>query len=141
MNSALSSRLEAAVIALTGAGALKDRLLIAYCEHLEDLEERDLPDEVQGPFAQMSKAMHSARALPGDSVVRASIRKLSSEEAQQFAALIVRIYGSRIHSLAATLRVPARLSGPTRNSTPLTTLLSIDGGNAGSNRPKHALGP
>jgi hypothetical protein len=35
---------------------------------------------------------HSARALPGDSVVRASVRKLSCEEAERCAALIVRTF-------------------------------------------------
>ena len=92
MHSALSSQLEAAVLALVGHGALKDRLCSAYCDHLDDIREQDLPEEVQREFSAMSRAMHGARALPGDSVVRASVRKFSNEQAQGFAALIVRTY-------------------------------------------------
>ena len=140
MNSALSTRLEAAVIALTGANALKDRLYSAYCDHLGDIVAEDLPDEVQLDFMEMSKAMHRARALPGDSVVRASVRKLSNDEAQRFAALIVRMYGARIHSLSATLKLPSRTDAATRNITSLAALLAIDGGH-GRTRPKHAATP
>ena len=140
LNSALSTRLEAAVIALTGANALKDRLYSAYCDHLGDIVAEDLPDEVQLDFMEMSKAMHRARALPGDSVVRASVRKLSNDEAQRFAALIVRMYGARIHSLSATLKLPSRTSAAARNITPLAALLAIDGGH-GRTRPKHAATP
>ena len=140
MNSALSSRLEAAVIALTGANALKDRLYSAYCEHLDDIVAEDLPDEVQLDFMEMSKAMHRARALPGDSVVRASVRKLSNDEAQRFAALIVRMYGARIQSLATTLKLSSRIGAPARDTTPLAALLAIDGGH-GKTRPRHAATP
>ena len=42
----------------------------------------------------MARVMHGARALPGDSVVRASIRKLSNEEAQRYAGLILRSYAT-----------------------------------------------
>ncbi len=76
------------------------------------LREHELPEEVQGEFAAMSRAMHSARALPGDSVVRASVRKFSNEQAQGFATLIVRTYVLQLQSLAATPVGPARLGEP-----------------------------
>ena len=104
MHSALSAQLEAAVLALVGHGALKDRLCAAYCDHLDDIREQDLPEEVQREFSLMSRAMHAARALPGDSVVRASVRKFSNEQAQAFAALIVRTYVLRVQE-------PGRHSG------------------------------
>ena len=137
MNNALSSRLEAAVVELAGTGTLKDRLYCAYCNHLDTIEIQELPEEVQDDFAVMSKAMHRARALPGDSVVRASVRKLSNDEAQRFAVSVVRMYSARLHSLSSTLRAPARLVGPPRhptaprhaaaprNATPLAALLSV----------------
>ena len=141
MNSVLANRLEAAVVTLTGQGALKDRLCAAYCAHLEDIDELDLPEDVQHEFTEMSKAMHRARALPGDTVVRASVRKLSNEEAQRFAGLIVRMYGVRMQNISAALKVPTRLTAPARAPAPLAALLSIDGGNAGSARAKHATSP
>ena len=140
MHSALSAQLEAAVLTLVGHGTLKDRLCAAYCDHLDDIREQDLPAEVQAEFSAMSRALHGARALPGDSVVRASVRKLSTEQAQAFAALIVRCYLLRLRELAATPVGPARLGTAARsNPPPLAALLAIEGsGGAAAHHPKRA---
>ena len=124
MNPAVTRKLEAAVTILTGHGALKDRLALAYSEHLEHLDQQELPDETQREFAELSLAMHRARALPGDTIVRASIRKLSNEEAQRYAALAVRMYGLHMADLAAA-PAPIR-SATTRSSIPLAALLALD---------------
>jgi hypothetical protein len=128
MNSLLSQKLEAAVVALAGHGTLKDRLCTAFSEHLEDIEEQELPEEVQTEFGDMAAAMHRARALPGDNVVRASVRKLSNEEAQRFARLVVRTYGLRVHNLAAGAKAPSRMGALNRQQTPLAALLAMEGG-------------
>ncbi len=131
MHSAFSKQFEAAVLTLVGHGALKDRLCAAYCDHLDDLRGHDLPEEVQGEFAAMSRLMHSARALPGDSVVRASVRKFSNEQAQGFASLIVRTYVLLVQALAATPVGPARLGNPGRTAPGLAALLPLEGGGGG----------
>jgi hypothetical protein len=87
----LTARLQAAALSLAGPGPIKERLTDAYA-HLEDLEAADLPafgDE----FADMIKALHREQPMPGDSVVRASVRKLSSQDVRQYAELLVRLYG------------------------------------------------
>jgi hypothetical protein len=89
----LSARLEAAALSMTGPGSIKDRLLEAYCLHLEELQESDLPGALSAEFAEMIEALHRAPALPGDDVVKASVRKLSNEQARRYAELVVRIYG------------------------------------------------
>jgi hypothetical protein len=116
----LIRKLEAAVVELAGTGALKDRLSAAFCQHLEDLDlgDSDLPSELQREFADLSATMHQARVLPGDSVVRASVRKLSNDQAERCAALIVRMYG-----LSAGGRTSARSSTKPRIVTPLVKLL------------------
>jgi hypothetical protein len=133
MNSPLTVRLLSAVNALTGHGALKDRLVISYCEYLEKVPEQDLPEEVRAEFTAMKTALHSARALPGDSVVRASVRKLSNDEAQHFASLIVRIYGLRVAESSAAMPLPGIHAtpptppvAPLRPATPLAALLALD---------------
>ena len=141
MQSALADQFEAAVISLVAHGALKDRLCAAYCDHLEGIDEQDLPVEVQQEFSELSKAMHTARALPGDSVVRASVRKFSNDEAQRAAALVVRAYGLCIQVQSATAKVPLRFGSLSRNGTPLAALLALEGGNASGPRPQHATGP
>jgi hypothetical protein len=89
----LSARLEAAALSLAGPGHIKDRLLDAYCKHLQDVQECDVPGEYGLEFAEMIHALHRAPALPGDDVVKASVRKLSNEEACHYAELVVRLYG------------------------------------------------
>ena len=138
MNSALADQLEAAVIALAGHGALKDRLCAAYCEHLENIEAHELPLETQQDFTDFAKAMHAARALPGDNVVRASVRKLSNEEAQRYAAMIVHLYGLEMENQSTTLRTPLRIGAQSRSTAPLAALLTLEGGSGA--RPKHATG-
>jgi len=140
LNSALADQLEAAVIALASHGALKDRLATAYSNHLGDIDAQELPLEVQQDFTELSKAMHAARALPGDDVVRASVRKFSNEEAQRSAALIVRIYGLEMQNQNSTLRSPARIGAPSRGNSALAALLALEGAGSGAARNKHANG-
>lgn len=140
MNSALADQLEAAVIALASHGALKDRLVTAYSNHLADLDMQELPLETQQDFTELSKAVHAARALPGDDVVRASVRKFSNEETQRYATLIVRIYGLEMQNQNSTLRSPARIGAPARGNTALAALLALESGGSGAARNKHASG-
>lgn len=149
MHSALTSQLETAVIELIGNGALKDRLYAAWCKHLDGIAVQDLPEETQEEYAAMVRVMHGARALPGDSVVRASIRKFSNEEAARHAALVLRVWRLRIEELASASRSPVR-SAPAalreatqrettqREATPLAALLALEGGARGGSRSKQA---
>lgn len=91
--SSLSDRLEAAALALSGSEGIKERLHNAWSGHLADLELRDFPREVRDEFATMIDALKRERALPGDSILKASLRKMSNREAADYAALIVRTYG------------------------------------------------
>ena len=139
MSSAFTDQLEAAVLALAGHGVLKDRLSAAFSDHLDGIDEHELPEEVQEDFSALARAMHAARVLPGDSVVRASVRKFSSEEALHFAALIVRLYAAQLQSEPAAQKIPLRAAGAASNVTPLAALLALEGG--GSAPPRHAAGP
>jgi hypothetical protein len=141
LHSEVSDQLEAAVITLAGHGALKDRLCTAFCDHLDDVDADDLPEELQRDFAELTKAMHKARALPGDSVIRASVRKFSSEEAQHFAMLIVRLFSAQVQSVATVQKLAPRTASTARAATPLPALLALDGGNNSHPQPRHASNP
>jgi hypothetical protein len=97
----LSERFEAAASTLVGSESVKDRLGMAWSNHLADLELRDFPRDVREEFEQLKLALSRERALPGDTVLKASLRKLSAAEATRYAALIVRTYGR-----VAALKVP-----------------------------------
>jgi hypothetical protein len=93
MNSTLDL-LQRAALQLSQEGSIKDRLAAAYASHLLDVDADDLPEDVREAFAAMCEAMHRERPLPRESVIRASVRKMSNEEAGQHAALVVRAFAS-----------------------------------------------
>ncbi|MEO8314456.1 MAG: hypothetical protein ABI645_06625 [Pseudomonadota bacterium] len=109
MNSTLDF-LQRAAHRLTQEGSIKDRLADAYASHLLEVDVDDLPDEVRDDFAAMCEAMHRERPLPRESVIRASVRKMSNEEAGQFAALVVRAFAALARSdlSGGAMRRPVR---------------------------------
>jgi hypothetical protein len=97
----LSEHLEAAAYVLAGSEPLKERLFIAWSKHLAELEARDFPRDVRDEFEELIAALHRERALPGDTVLRASLRKLSTVEASRYAKLIIRTY-ARVAALKSS---------------------------------------
>jgi hypothetical protein len=145
MNSVLTRKLEAAVLLLAGHGAIKDRFCAAFSDQLEDIEAEELPEDTQREFTDMVNAVHRARVLPGDSLVRASVRKLSNDEVQRYSALVVRIYTMQVQHQTASAAAPAfksppRIAAADREATPLAALLNIDRSSAAT-RAKSARGP
>ena len=86
--------LQDAALVLTQAGTVKDRLVSAYTNHLSYIDALHLPDKYRDDFEAMCEAMHREPPLPRENPVRASIRKMSNSEANDYAALVVRIYGA-----------------------------------------------
>jgi hypothetical protein len=117
----LTERLEAAAFALAGQGTIKDRLADAYIHHLADLEARDFPREVRDEFAEFVEVMHRERALPGDSVIKASLRKLSNADASGYAMLIIRTYAR-----VAAIRSNTTLQILPRGNAPLAKFLATE---------------
>ncbi|MCC7461453.1 MAG: hypothetical protein IT480_03220 [Gammaproteobacteria bacterium] len=115
----LTDRLESAVVYLAGSGTIKERLVEAYDKCLADLTAEDFPGELRADFSELMRALHRERALPGESLVRASVRKLSLEDARRYTTLIVRTYGT----LAGTRNEAA---SALRLSSPLVRLLAAD---------------
>jgi len=65
--------------------------------------------------------LHRACALPGDDVVKASVRKLSNEEARRYAELMVRLYGAY-----AGMKQQIGNSRGNRSAAPLLKFLSAE---------------
>jgi hypothetical protein len=105
MNSTLDL-LQRAALHLSQEGSIKDRLAAAYAAHLLDVEADDLPEDVREAFAVMCEAMHRERPLPRESVIRASVRKMSNEEAGRHAALVVRAFASLARAQVSGLSLP-----------------------------------
>jgi hypothetical protein len=112
--------LQDAALVLTQAGTVKDRLVSAYTNHLSYLDTSHVPDKFRDDFESMCEAMHRERPLPRENPVRASVRKMSSSEANGYAALVVKIYGAVARSGQSTLtRTPVL--------APIVQLFAADG--------------
>lgn len=85
-------RLESATLHFARSGAIKDRLERAWRQSLASIEADDLPHELRLQFLELASQMQRERPLRGEDAVRATIRKMSNEEAEKHASLIVRMF-------------------------------------------------
>lgn len=98
--------LQLATLRLSQEGSLKDRLIEAYTEHLEELDPLSLPEELQTDFESLHTAMHSAAPLPRDCVIRASVRKMSISEVRSHAGFVVRAFAALARSQQVSKSTP-----------------------------------
>ena len=85
-----------AVSGLAGHGHIKQRLILAYEDNIESIEEDELPVPVRESFADLRRLMHRVTPTNGEGPICASVRKMSVDEANQCAQIMVDIYGDMI---------------------------------------------
>jgi len=122
-------QLEGAVLTLARSGAIKDRLADAFRNHLAQLNADDLPDVMRAEFRACHDALTHERPLRGEDAVRATVRKMSNEQADEVACGVVRMFAVLAHqaqpapaqaetlaAAAAELQVTADLLNGTHSS-------------------------
>jgi hypothetical protein len=114
-------RLESASLLLARAGVIKDRLNGAWRQYLANIEPDDVPRELRLQFLELSNAMQRERPLRGEDAVRATIRKMSNEEAEGHSALIVRMF------CRMTRQQELELAIPTPTSAAVVQLFAAEG--------------
>src|SRR5688572_23180134 len=113
-------RLESATLLLARGGGIKERLNDAWRQYLANLEADDVPRELRLQFLELSTAMQRERPLRGEDAVRATIRKMSIEDAERHAALIVRMFCRLTRQQELELPMPA-------NSAAVVQLFAAEG--------------
>jgi hypothetical protein len=105
----LAQRFAAAVQALIADGPIKQRLTNACAEHLADVAEDELPPALREDFAGLRAAIDRVEPVGIESRVRASVQKMSANEAVGHAATIVKLYAELLAGLdrAEPLKVVA----------------------------------
>ena len=89
----------------------------AYEEHLEGIDEHDLPTSVRPAFADLQREIHRVAPLNGEGAICASVRKMSPVEAGECAVSIVSLYREMIrHSDDPQVGLPLKVKG--RKSVP-----------------------
>ena len=86
-------RFHAALTVLAGHGHIKQRLIRAYEEHLDDIDEEELPIALKQAFSDFRQSMHRVSPLRGETAVCASVRKMSPQDASECACQVVDFYG------------------------------------------------
>jgi hypothetical protein len=83
-----------ATLELVRSSPIKQRLVSAYRRHLASVPEDQVPHEIRESFEQVMRILRGVQPLRGEDAVAASVRKMSNQEADDCAALIVEIFGS-----------------------------------------------
>ena len=82
-----------ATLELVRSSPIKQRLVCASRRHLATVPEDQLPSEVRESFGQVLRVLRGVQPLPGEDAVAASVRKMSNQEADECASMIVEIFG------------------------------------------------
>ena len=99
-------QLEGAVLSLARSGAIKDRISDAYRNHLVHLDAGELPAPWRAEFCACRDSLTRERPLRGEDAVRATVRKMSNEEAEAVAQCVVRVYGAWARAVHEELAQP-----------------------------------
>jgi|SRR5581483_10676528 len=94
-----------ATLSLARSGPIKDRLTDAYRNHLSLVDENELPLELLEEFRAVSCALNRERPLlRGEDAFRATVRKMSSKEADEVASQVVHLFGEMSREPATLVR-------------------------------------
>ena len=85
-------RFHAAVSSLAGHGNIKQRLIVAFEDHLANVESYEVPIAVKQSFADLRKMMSGVEPLNGEGRIRATVRKMSVIEADECAQKMIDLY-------------------------------------------------
>jgi hypothetical protein len=96
-----------ATLELVRSTPIKQRLICAHRRHLATIPEDQLPSEVRESFSRLMGSLRGIQPLRGEDAVAASVRKMSNQEADNCAALIVEIFGTTCRVLLNAARASA----------------------------------
>lgn len=118
-------RFFAAVSVMAGDGNVKQRLVQAYEDNLQHIEESALPPDARQPFAELRRRMRSVAPLNGEGPIRATVRKMSPQDAARCGQLMLELLAVLIRSAAKGQE--ARLSKVPQERSPLPSFLVRSG--------------
>jgi len=122
--------LHKATLELAKSSALKQRLTDAFSRYLLDLSPNEIPGELRQDFEALRQCMTRVRPQRGETAVAATVRKMSTREADACAARIVALLDS-LHRTAAAAAAKANGQAHGRSTgdtvtTRIPTLISVN---------------
>ena len=118
MNTA-REQLEGAALSLARSGPIKERLTVAFRNHLALVNADELPDSLREKFRACHDALTRERPLRGEDAVRATVRKMSNQQADDVACSVVRLFAAlaREAPRETALAMPEVLDGALANGS------------------------
>ena len=98
-----------ATLELVRSTPIKQRLVTSYRRHLVVISAEQLPGEVRESFSQIMNSLSGVQPLKGEDAVAASVRKMSIQEADDCASLIVEVFGITCRLLLSAARASAEV--------------------------------
>jgi hypothetical protein len=93
-----TDRFYSAVRTLAGNGRVKKRLLAAWLDNLDSLDDTELPEAIRADFDQLRKAMHSTKPIGKEPAPAAAVRKMSPREASRYSTSIVAMFSELVRA-------------------------------------------
>jgi hypothetical protein len=118
-------QLEGAVLTLARSGTIKERLADAFRNHLAHLSADALPESLRADLQACHDVLTRERPLRGEDAVRATVRKMSNEEADEVACRVVRLFGAMTHELQHELQ-PAVHAVPALPAMPAIPVTAVE---------------
>lgn len=84
-------KLLSATLTLTRSEPIKHRLIVAFSEHLQEIDPADLPKELRLEFRELIAKLSAATPMRGESAVAATVRKMSNHEIESCARTVVEL--------------------------------------------------
>ena len=84
-------KFQGATLSLVRSGSIKDRLVAAFRDHLADVAEEELPRELRERFHNLRCSLTREQPLRGEDAIRATVRKMSCQEADRVACILVEL--------------------------------------------------
>jgi hypothetical protein len=95
-------KFQGATLVLARSGSIKERLTDAYRNHLSKVTEEELPREIREQFHNVRCSLTRERPQRGEDAIRATVRKMSSHEAENIAETVVQM----LSVMARSAQVP-----------------------------------
>src|SRR5580704_18693431 len=97
-------KFQGATVSLARSGSLKERLADAYRNHLSAVAEDELPREIREQFHKVRCSLTRERPQRGEDAIRATVRKMSSHEAEDIAETVVQMLSVMARSPQSSVR-------------------------------------
>jgi hypothetical protein len=106
-------RFQGATLSLARSAPIKERLTDAFRNHLALIEEDELPNELREEFRTLShEVTREPPLLRGEDALRATVRKLSCDEAEAIASRVVHLFVDLSRTQATHVRQKSQKGVP-----------------------------